>query len=220
MSKGRRRKQAIVLAAFVVAVFSVTPAHSDVIYSSFGADYQYDTSQALVLGSFEEGPPPLHDVIVLWGFPFTPTFNATLDSVKFAAMFLSGTNQGLNVMLMSSSGEVPATVLETMSLTIGSEAVYTTNSSLHIALAEGTEYWVVLAAQGDGSFGWFNNSEGIVGPAARTELLAPVPWYRTSLNISAFAVEGTSAPVPVPAAVWLLGSGLVGLVGLRRRMRK
>jgi hypothetical protein len=26
--------------------------------------------------------------------------------------------------------------------------------------------------------------------------------------------------VPIPAAVWLLGSGLVGLVGLRRRMRK
>jgi hypothetical protein len=32
--------------------------------------------------------------------------------------------------------------------------------------------------------------------------------------------EGTSsimAPVPVPAAVWLLGTGLIGLVGLRRR---
>jgi hypothetical protein len=26
--------------------------------------------------------------------------------------------------------------------------------------------------------------------------------------------------VPIPAAVWLLGSGLVGLVALRRRMRK
>ncbi|MBL0714365.1 MAG: VPLPA-CTERM sorting domain-containing protein [Desulfosarcina sp.] len=27
------------------------------------------------------------------------------------------------------------------------------------------------------------------------------------------------APVPLPAAVWLLGSGLIGLVGLRRRNR-
>ena len=30
--------------------------------------------------------------------------------------------------------------------------------------------------------------------------------------------EGTASPVPVPAAVWLLGSGLIGLAGLRRKM--
>ena len=34
-----------------------------------------------------------------------------------------------------------------------------------------------------------------------------------------FPVSGTS-PVPVPAAVWLFGSGLVGLVGVARRRRK
>ncbi len=28
------------------------------------------------------------------------------------------------------------------------------------------------------------------------------------------------APVPIPAAAWLLGSGLFGLVGVRRRMKK
>ncbi len=34
------------------------------------------------------------------------------------------------------------------------------------------------------------------------------------------ALWGSTAPVPVPAAVWLFGSGLVGLVGLaRRKMR-
>jgi hypothetical protein len=32
--------------------------------------------------------------------------------------------------------------------------------------------------------------------------------------------HGFTAAVPIPAAVWLLGSGLIGLVGLRRRMRK
>ena len=33
-------------------------------------------------------------------------------------------------------------------------------------------------------------------------------------------ITGTVSPVPVPAAVWLLGSGLIGLVGFRRRNKK
>ncbi len=31
---------------------------------------------------------------------------------------------------------------------------------------------------------------------------------------------GVATPVPIPAAVWLLGSGLIGLVGLRKRFKK
>jgi len=31
---------------------------------------------------------------------------------------------------------------------------------------------------------------------------------------------GQVAPVPIPPTVWLLGSGLIGLVGLRRRFKK
>ena len=34
------------------------------------------------------------------------------------------------------------------------------------------------------------------------------------------AIGKDPSPVPIPAAVWLLGSGLLGLVGIRRRFKK
>ncbi|QJB55368.1 hypothetical protein [Pseudodesulfovibrio sp. zrk46] len=37
-------------------------------------------------------------------------------------------------------------------------------------------------------------------------------------EIDAVALLGTTAPTPIPGAIWLLGSGLLGLVGLRRKM--
>lgn len=37
---------------------------------------------------------------------------------------------------------------------------------------------------------------------------------------SNWRLEGTMTVVPVPAAVWLFGSGLIGLVGVARRRRK
>ena len=41
----------------------------------------------------------------------------------------------------------------------------------------------------------------------------------TLLNPTTFVQDGSAkfAPVPIPAALWLLGSGLVGLVAIRRR---
>jgi hypothetical protein len=36
-------------------------------------------------------------------------------------------------------------------------------------------------------------------------------------QVSFFGVEAYPTPVPVPAAAWLLGSGLLGVIGLRRK---
>jgi hypothetical protein len=37
-------------------------------------------------------------------------------------------------------------------------------------------------------------------------------------NLGAWAITNDAIPTPIPAAVWLLGSGLIGIFGLRRRV--
>jgi hypothetical protein len=49
------------------------------------------------------------------------------------------------------------------------------------------------------------------------DLNFPIVNFPISLGGTA---ELVANPVPVPAAVWLFGSGLIGLVGVRRRMRR
>lgn len=39
-------------------------------------------------------------------------------------------------------------------------------------------------------------------------------------NNYGYIVESEYLPTPIPGAAWLLGSGLVGLAGLRRQVKK
>lgn len=50
-----------------------------------------------------------------------------------------------------------------------------------------------------------------------TFLTLGISQERPSWNIN---LKGAAAPVPIPAAAWLLGSGLIGLVGLRKKIKK
>ena len=45
-------------------------------------------------------------------------------------------------------------------------------------------------------------------------------WISPGKTADTLTYQGLVAPVPVPATFWLLGSGLLGLVAIRRRFKK
>lgn len=66
---------------------------------------------------------------------------------------------------------------------------------------------------GVGTFTW----DGVSGHAYTLNYAATVPTGSFSGTKYYLHLEGNVSTVPVPAAVWLLGSGLMGLVGVARR---
>jgi hypothetical protein len=89
--------------------------------------------------------------------------------------------------------------------------------------------WLLMGQNLDNGAGFFGPYEADViakfGSLANAEqAMTPGEFNVAILNL--YNADGSPAqnqlvltPVPIPAAVWLLGSGLVGLVGIRRRFK-
>lgn len=56
--------------------------------------------------------------------------------------------------------------------------------------------------------------------ATITAASAAFPGFQPFFDGNLHKVSGGVSPIPVPAAVWLMGSGLLGLVGVARRRRR
>ncbi|MDO5675157.1 MAG: VPLPA-CTERM sorting domain-containing protein [bacterium] len=84
-------------------------------------------------------------------------------------------------------------------------------------LSSAPEYFFIKTGKVDSGFDHFlyqNNDSSLWG------FVDSLDWG-TDSNIYKVSHVGTAtSPVPVPAAAWLLGAGLVGLVGVRRKVRK
>jgi hypothetical protein len=73
----------------------------------------------------------------------------------------------------------------------------------------GSTVWMLASVDGDG--------DGIAG--IKMSPGGPFANFQANFNAN-MASTPDAAPVPVPAAVWLFGSGLLGLVGVARRKKK
>ena len=83
---------------------------------------------------------------------------------------------------------------------------------------------------GNFAIDWNNNHIGQGAPASRVTTTGGAGVFTAAWsslivrgsfdgNIGNWTMEGTYSTVPVPAAVWLFGSGLLGLVGIARRRK-
>lgn len=107
-------------------------------------------------------------------------------------------------------------------VTVGSPAALTltTSPSTTFSLAPSTYYWLVLGTTGGAEFGWdYAIGNNQTGPGSLGNYAySPdngLSWGQFNSD-NPYRIEVNAAPVPLPAAIWLFGSGLVSLLSLPR----
>lgn len=203
------------LGAFLLGMLAVmlitTPAKAAVIYSNFGSGDSYGSTSVTV---FSAGVAHSYEV----GSATSPFF---LDSIDLAvnSTGLGGSGVSVHFAANKSGGNEPGDILETSSVYVfqGTSVATATFSGASLIGSPGTYWiWLVLNA-GDWARWYLNNTSALSDRASRTS--SSDPWTVTqSVEQGAFRVQGTV--VPLPGAVWLLGLGLIGIVGVRRKIKK
>lgn len=142
------------------------------------------------------------------GFNFSLSIAAgsvfNIDSISFYEQGSTGTNGvGPNAWSLSIASPGVGTIGAGGITNPGSNAVHNSASPL------AADVWS-LASKAQGLTGTLNFTIAASGAANNTTASWRVDNFRIVGNV-------VPAPVPLPAAVWLMGSALVGVLGLRRR---
>jgi hypothetical protein len=181
-----------------LSFFGTGALFADTVFSTFGPGQSFFTGGVWMVG----GQPP-EEIAA----SFVPAQDFTLETIDFAAVFLSGTDSQVDVSL-AAGPSAPGTPIESFTVSGLStvSAVLTVNSASHPQLDAGVTYWVVLSALDPAATlaGWNQNDQGFVGVSARLDGGA---WFDlgTEVLTPAFDVLGvpTIPTVPEPST-WSL----------------
>jgi hypothetical protein len=182
----------------------------------FAADAAGDTLEFAVLGGQYTGSPSTTNLKTAGVAQFlTTTANNSTSALSGATTATLTKMAGLN-------GDIGT--INTNSG--GAASVEGANPALagvwDITNTNGTAYWDGGSISNGSLLGTVENLYYVTGGGAIASKTTNVLELTASLSASGLTLTGNSAPppVPLPPAVWLLGSGLLGLAGVARRKAK
>ncbi len=186
-------------------------------FSFFGSGLASATTISFqAVGDGTGGPGPL--VLGNMGFNWNGTTGIPTSIVLDASGFFGAVGGGITTGDVITGGVLPATdgfafdfgKLGTYTLPIGAVPIATTTWNT-------TDIGTVgLGSNPSGTLPF--TDDGIGGSPMKA---GPFPGFNANFDITDLTVTNITTPsaVPVPAAVWLFGSGLMGLVGVARRRK-
>ena len=223
------------IVVFALIVLDGPARAATVVYDTFGPGDSFDTGAS---PSFQGPVGSPTDIRI--GNQFTPSASGALTSVTLAAGLLdtsviptSANSLRLEIWTneIRAGQQEPGTLLESANLdgqmgVIG-KSIVTVPFSGNTSMVAGVPYWLVALPnpfKSSASGGW-NLSEGSTGWTGQfLPQFIPFPapglwigeWVTQEATQGAFRVE---AVIPIPAAFWLFGSAVLGLIGLRWQRR-